>query len=189
MNSFLPWNPVKAPAPVQTILHTVCCNILATIPLQNCYIFLIESGPPTPFLTLGIFPTSSPSPRKLDALRTPSAFRPIALMRCVCKVMERMVKRRLIFYLDAKGVLGDQQSGFRKYRGTMDHLTHLEHCISEAFAKKEFMIGVFLDIHKALNMTWRHGILMKLYAHGFRGNLPIFVYNFLQDGTFCRASQ
>ena len=85
-----------------------------------------------------------------------------------------MVKRRLIFVLDAKGVLGDQQSGFRKYRGTMDHLTHLEHCISEAFAKKEFMIGVFLDIHKAFDMTRRHGILMKLYAHGFTGNLPIF---------------
>ena len=25
---------------------------------------------------------------------------------------------------------------------------------------------------------------MKLYAHGFRGNLPIFVYNFLQDRKF-----
>ena len=69
----------------------------------------------------------------------------------------------------------------------MDHLTHLEHCISETFAKKEFMIGVFLDIRrrqKAFDMTWRHGILIKLYAHGFRGNLPIFVYNFLQVRTF-----
>ena len=46
------------------------------------------------------------------------------------------------------------------------------------------MIRVFLDIHKAFDMTWRHGILMKLYAHGFRGNLPNFVYNFLQDRTF-----
>ena len=47
-----------------------------------------------------------------------------------------MVKRRLLFVLEAKGLLGDEQSGFRKYRSTMDHLTHLEHCISEAFAKK-----------------------------------------------------
>ena len=42
---------------------------------------------------------------------------------------------------------------------------------------------MFLDIHKAFDMTWRHGILMKLYAHGFTGNLPIFVCNFLQDRT------
>ena len=130
------------------------------------------------------FAHTIPIPKKTGRLTDPSAFRPIALTSCLCKVMERMVKRRLLFVLEAKGLLGDEQSGFRTYRSTMDHLTHLEHCISEAFAKKEFMIGVFLDIHKAFDMTWRHGILMKLYAHGFRGNLPIFVYNFLQDRTF-----
>ena len=78
-----------------------------------------------------------------------------------------MIKRRLFFVLEAKGLLGDEQSGFQKYRSTMDHELRPEHCISEAFAKKEFMVVVFLDIHKAFNMTWRHGILTKLYAHGF----------------------
>ncbi len=81
-------------------------------------------------------------------------------------------------------MLNDQQCDFRKYRSTIDHLMNLEHCISEAFAKKEFMIGVFLDIHKAFDMTWRHGIIMKLHAYGLRGNLPIFVCNFLKDRTF-----
>ena len=81
-------------------------------------------------------------------------------------------------------MLNVEQSGFRKNRSTMDHLTNLEHCVSEAFANKNFMAGVFLDIHKAFDMTWRHGILIKLYAHGVKGNLPIFVYNFLQDRTF-----
>ncbi len=76
-------------------------------------------------------------------------------------------------------MLNDQQCGFRKYRSTMDHLMILEHCISEAFAKKEFMIGVFLDIHKADDMTWRHGILMKLHASGLRGNLRICGGTFL----------
>ena len=125
-----------------------------------------------------------PIPKKTGRLTDPSAFRPIALTSCLCKVMERMIKRRLLFVLEARGLLSVEQSGFRKHRSTMDHLTNLEHCISEAFANKHFMVGVFLDIHKAFDMTWRHGILMKLHAHGFRGNLPIFVYNFLQDRTF-----
>ena len=46
------------------------------------------------------------------------------------------------------------------------------------------MIGVFLYIHNAYNMTWRHGVLMKPYAHNFRGNFRCFVCNFLQDRTF-----
>ncbi len=113
-----------------------------------------------------------------------NAFHPIALASCLCKLMERMIHRRLLFVLEAKGLLSGQQSGFRKYRSTMNHLTNLEHCISVAFAKNEFMVGVFLDIHKAFDMTWRHGILMKLCACGSRGNWPIFVYNFLQDRIF-----
>jgi len=94
------------------------------------------------------------------------------------------VNKRLLFVLESKSLLSNQQCGFRKYRGTMDHLMNLEHCISEAFANKEYLVGVFLDIHKAFDMTWRHGILMKLYAHGLRGNLPLFISNFLQDRTF-----
>ena len=43
--------------------------------------------------------------------------------------------------LEARGLLSVEQSGFRKHRRTMDHLTNLEHCISEAFANKHFMVG------------------------------------------------
>ena len=92
-----------------------------------------------------------------------------------------MINIRVLFVLQAKSLLSGQQSGFPKYRGTMEHLTNLEHCIPEAFAREEFMLGVFFDIHK--DMTWRHGVLMKLYAHGLRGNLSMFLSNFLQDIT------
>lgn len=33
-------------------------------------------------------------------------------------------------------------------------------------------------------MTWRHYILQKLYDWGFRGNLPIFISDFLTNRTF-----
>ena len=46
------------------------------------------------------------------------------------------------------------------------------------------MIGILLDIHKALDMTWRNCIYMKLYVHGFWSNLPTFVHNLVQDRTF-----
>ncbi|KAK3871092.1 hypothetical protein Pcinc_023738 [Petrolisthes cinctipes] len=122
-----------------------------------------------------IFPNSwhfawvIPIPKQSGRLVNPSSFRPIALTSCLCKVMERIINNRLLFVLEAKGLLSDRQCGFRKHRSTVDHLMNLEHCISKAFANKEFMVGVFLDIHKAYDMTWRHGILMKLHGYGLRG--------------------
>ncbi len=81
--------------------------------------------------------------------------------------MKRMADERLLFVLESKGLLSDQQFGFRKYRSTMDHLMNLEHSISEAFPI-EYLVGVFLNIHKAFDMTWERGILMKFYASGVR---------------------
>ncbi len=72
------------------------------------------------------------------------------------------MNKRLLFVIESNGLLSDQQCGFRRHRSTMDHLMNLEHCNSEAFPNKEYLVGVFLDINKALDMTWRHGILMKL---------------------------
>ena len=66
----------------------------------------------------------------------------------------------------------------------LDHLLNLESNVNMAFANRHVLIAAFLDIEKAYDMTWRHGLLSKLYGLGFRGNLPIFVQNFLSDRTF-----
>ena len=42
---------------------------------------------------------------------------------------------------------------------------------------------MFLDIEKAFDMVWAHGLLKELYNLGLRGNLPIFIQNFLKNRT------
>ena len=42
---------------------------------------------------------------------------------------------------------------------------------------------VFFDLQKAYDTTWKHGIMQDLYDYGFRGNLPIFIKNFLENRT------
>ena len=125
-----------------------------------------------------------PIPKKGGDRKSTLSYRPIALTNCLCKVMERMVNRRLLFFLESQNLLNGHQCGFRKGRQTLDHLVNLENNIQQAFAKKEFLISVFLDIEKAYDMTWRNGLLRKLYALGLRGNLPIFIKNFMSDRTF-----
>ncbi|GFU08712.1 RNA-directed DNA polymerase from mobile element jockey [Trichonephila clavipes] len=111
-------------------------------------------------------------------------YRPIALTSCLSKLMERIVSARLMFHLESHNLLSPLQSGFRKSRSTTDNLLRLETSIREAFVKKQYNISVFFDIKKAYDMSWRYGILRDLYAMDIRGNLPVFIKNFLNHRSF-----
>jgi len=55
----------------------------------------------------------------------PSSYRPIALTSCVCKVMEHMINKRLVWYLERNKIITPMRSSFRKGRSTTDQLVCL----------------------------------------------------------------
>ena len=131
--------------------------------------------------TTGSFPPSwrkahiIPIPKPGKDLSNPSNYRPIALTSCICKLMEKMVNCRLMWYLETEGLLAQQQCGFRKYHSTVDHLIRLESTIRNAFINKKHVIAIFFDLEKAYDTTWKFGILSDLSNLGFRGRLPLFI--------------
>ena len=140
--------------------------------------------------TAGAIPSSwkeatvVPIPKPNRDPADPSNYRPIALTSCLCKTMERMVNGRLVWVLESKNLISKFQCGFRKDRSTIDHLVRFETFVREAFARKKQVLAVFFDLEKAYDTTWKHGILTDLYNLEFRGNLPIFIQNFLSDRQF-----
>ena len=126
--------------------------------------------------------TSIPKPGKDNF--NPLNYRPIALTSCICKTVERMVNERLVWYLEKNGLLAKQQCSYRANRSTVDHLIRLETFIRDAFIRNQHLIAVFFDLQKAYDTTWKHGIQQDLHDMGLRGNLPIFIGNFLTDRTF-----
>ena len=106
----------------------------------------------------------------------PLSYRPISLTSTLCKIMERMVNSRLLWYLETHNLLSNRQSGFRKGRSTKDHILNLESSIN-----KESTLAVFLDIEKAYDMLWRKGIIIKLYNMGIYGRITKWIDNFLTD--------
>ena len=67
-----------------------------------------------------------PIPKPGKDPTNPTNYRPIALTSCICKTMERMINRRLVWYLESHKLLTNVQCGFRSKRSTVDHLVRFE---------------------------------------------------------------
>ena len=131
-----------------------------------------------------------------------SNYRPISVLSCFSKFLERIIYNRIINYLNDFNVLCDNQHGFRKNRSLA--LFDLCDKSSSAFDRREHAIGVFLDLSKAFD-TVNHVILFdKLEHYGIRGLALEWVKSYLSErkqfvdfnnvrsspqGTSCRVPQ
>ena len=123
--------------------------------------------------------------RKEVEPKQPGSYRPISLTSCICKLFERMVNHRLMWFLESNNILCPEQSGFRQNRSTQDALVQLTHHIESGFRAKRHTTAVFFDLEKAYDTVWRGEILNNLHSMGLRGNLPIFLENFVSFREFC----
>ena len=100
--------------------------------------------------TTGKFPedwtlaTIIPIPKPGKDPAEPNNYRPVALTSCLCKTLERMINKRLTWFLESNNLISRFQSGFRSDRSTTDNLVRLETFIRDAFIKKEHVVAVFL---------------------------------------------
>ncbi|GFU15877.1 putative RNA-directed DNA polymerase from transposon BS [Trichonephila clavipes] len=82
---------------------------------------------------------------------TSESFRPIALTSIACKIMAKMVLRRLTFQLHSHNLLPEEQYGFREEHCTTDQLLYFCQRIRDAHNRKpaNHTVAIFLDLSKA----------------------------------------
>ena len=56
--------------------------------------------------------------------------------------IERMINKRLVWYLESNNLITKFQSGFRAERSTNDNFVRLETFIRDAFIKREHVVAV-----------------------------------------------
>ena len=135
---------------------------------------------PEAWRTAQVIPIQKPGKDR----RNPGNYRPISLTSCFGKIFERMIGKRLAWFLEHNNLLSKFQSGFRKNHSTYDHIIRMETDIRKGFKYKKHTTAVYLDISRAYDMVYRPALIFKLHRMGFRGHLAHYLVGFL-SGTRC----
>ena len=98
-------------------------------------------------------------------------YRPISLLSCVSKIMERVVFKYTFNFLKGNGLLSRFQSGFIPGDSTTCQLVQVYHLLCEALDNKKDVRVIFCDISKAFDRVWHDGLLCKLQRIGICDDL------------------
>jgi hypothetical protein len=111
----------------------------------------------------------------------PKSYRSISLTSCMCKVMEKIVNRRLQYINVSRRLIPETQFGFRRNKSTTNVLITLENIIMDAIRKKEYTALLALDISKAYDTRWSFGALRKPKQWKIDGRILKLVSNFMSN--------
>ena len=110
-----------------------------------------------------------------------SNYRPISVLPCFSKILEKLMYKRLIDYINKHDILTSCQYGFRSKHSTNHAIIELVDKITKAIENNEFTVGIFLDLSKAFD-TVNHSILLKkLYFYGIRGKCHSWIADYLSN--------
>ena len=89
-------------------------------------------------------------------------YRPISLLSCVGKVLERIIADRISVHMEENNMFAKSQSGFRRKRMTSEQIFRLTEECHSAFKKQQTTAALFLDAEAAFDRCWHSGIKFKL---------------------------
>ena len=112
-------------------------------------------------------------------------YRPISILSSLSKILEKIIYKRLISFLDKYKVLEDNQYGFRANRSTEDALMKLVNTAVQHIDKKMKTVGIFLDLSKAFDTVSIPLLLSKLEKNGIRGTVYDLFKSYLSERTQC----
>ena len=104
-------------------------------------------------------------------------YRPISLTSCIAKLMERILKNRLVDWCNENNIISAFQSGFRRNRSTNDKILRIIHDIKLGFNKKEKTGLVTFDIKKAFDKVSHK----KLVKNLTKINCPAYLLNWIKS--------
>ena len=109
------------------------------------------------------------STHKAESKSDLNNYRPISVLPCLSKILERSVHRQLMEYLEKHHLLKDSQFGFRPDRSTELITTLFLDDIRKNVDSGKLTGVIFLDLSKAFDTVSHSSLLSKLPSYGISG--------------------
>ena len=147
------------------------------IPLSIIYEDSLEVGEtPEDWRTANVTPIFKKGDRN-----DPANYRPISLTSQVCKVLESIVREKVIKHLNVNNLLSEEQHGFREGRSCLSNLLTTIEDWTSILDDRDCVDVAYLDFSKAFDLVSHKHLLLKLKNHGINGQVGNWIKAFLEN--------
>lgn len=109
----------------------------------------------------------------------PENYRPVSLTSHIIKIFERVLKNKIVTYLESNKLLNDFQHGFRGHRSCLSQLIEHYSYILDQIQAGYAVDVIYLDYAKAFDKVDHAIVIKKAKALGISGKLLKWLENFL----------
>ena len=118
---------------------------------------------------------------KKDSKAIPANYRPISLTSHIIKIFERVIRKKIVKFLEENELLFRNQHGFRAMRSCLTQLlAHIDSILNNQLINVDTDV-VYLDYEKAFDKIDFQILLDKLKAHNITGKLHQWLTNYLSN--------
>lgn len=110
-----------------------------------------------------------------------SNYRPIAVLPCIEKILEKHMNNELSKYVEDNNILNTNQHGFRKGKSTTTLLNRYVDDIKEALNHNKFCLTVSLDLKKAYDTIDHKNMLKILNMIPMKEESKALLQNFFEE--------